>query len=332
MAEPQKSSNLFADVAVRLAAAWILVGGLFKLLYGTPADLPPSTRLLDDLVFQYQVYIAIELALAALAFTRPKLAWLPIVGAFAVFDVVLAQQLAAGAESCGCFGSKVTIDPKVMMAIDTGLLLLVLASRPWKHSGRGAPWIATGVLTLVGAVIPFVYSREVTEPGPAPSDVSGPDETTGGGGTPKGAGTGSGSKGEPKPKGGGLGRGFVSLDIEDWEGDFIGDTPLAKWIEGGVDALPLDGLWVLWRATCDHCAKHLEHLTMNPPDVPFITLVQLKEPQDTEANRVVFVMPEGGNVMHATCPDTVDYILTTPGEVWLEAGIVKKAVEGAEVE
>jgi hypothetical protein len=109
----------------------------------------------------------------------------------------------------------------------------------------------------------------------------------------------------------------------------IYDTPLAKWVTGGAEALPPDGLWVIWRATCDHCAKHLEDLTYDPPDAPLITLIQLKEPHDTEANRVVHVMPEGGHVIHATCPDSVDYVLTTPAELWLEGGTIVKAVEAA---
>jgi hypothetical protein len=168
------------------------------------------------------------------------------------------------------------------------------------------------LLAAAGAALPFAYSREVTEPGPANTNgVAG-----GGGGTPKAG-------------GGALGRGFVSLDIEKWVGKSVYDTPLAKWIDGGADALPTEGLWVLWRWTCDHCARHLERLVHNPADVPFVTLIRLKEPHDTEANRAVFLMPEGGNVIHATCPDTVEYILTTPGELWIEGGVIVRAVEGA---
>jgi hypothetical protein len=305
MTTESKPTGALAGVAVRLAAAWILTGGFFKLFLGTPADLPPSTRLLDDLVLTYQVYIAIELSVGFLAMLRPKAAWWLVAGALVVFEAVLLQQMAAGADSCGCFGSKVTMEPWKMAAIDGALLLFVLVSRPWRMRAGGAPWWLALLLAAVGAALPFALTREVSEPGPEADGEESPA-----GKTP-------------------IGRGYVSFPVESWVGQSVYDTPLAKWVTGGVEALPSEGLWIFYRWTCDHCAKHLEELTYQPPDTPFLTLILLKEPQDNEANKKVHVMPAGDHVIHASCPDKVDYILTTPAELWLEGGVIVKAVEGA---
>lgn len=299
-----------APLAVGLAAAWILVGAAFKLFLGTPNDLPPVVRdIYRDPVLVYKVVIAIECAVSALAILRPKHGWWLVAGAYVVFEAILATQLAAGAESCGCFGSKVPMTPERMVLIDSLLLVFLLATRPWKLPGRGAPWWLVLVLMAAGVALPFALDREVGAP-PAPAE-----------------GTAAAPVGRAK-----VGRGFVSFDVEEWVGKSIDETPLAQAIEGGIGELPFDGPWILWRSTCDHCAKHLEHLAQNPPDVPFITLVRLKERHDTEANRQVVVMPEGANVVQASCPDTIDYVVTTPAELWLEGGIIVRAEEGVGVE
>ncbi|MEM7309075.1 MAG: hypothetical protein AAF682_20495 [Planctomycetota bacterium] len=309
---PKGRGTALAALAVRLAAAWILAGGLFKLFLGTPADLPEVVRgLLDDLVLTYQLAIAIEFAAAALAILRPGWGWPPIVAAYLIFEYVLITQMAAGAESCGCFGSKVPMPPWGMMAIDSALLLFMLVTRPWRLPRTGAPWIVVVLVAAAGVAAPFVVDREAEAPPPA----SEPGEA------------GSGEPGEDTEAGGGL-RGFVELDVEDWVGQSIYDTKLAQWMEGDVYSLPGDGMWVLWRWTCDHCADHLQQLADAPPDVPFLVLVRLKEPGDTDANQSVFVKPAGDNVLEASCPDTVDYLITTPGELMVEAGTVVSGEQG----
>jgi hypothetical protein len=296
----------FAPAAVRLAAAWILVGACFKLFLGTPADLPAVVRgLQDDVVLTYKLAIALELATVVLAMLRPGLGFWPVLGAYLVFEGILASQLAAGEASCGCFGSKVKLTPQQMMWIDSSLLALMLLTRPWKLGRGGAPWWLALLLMAGGVALPFAQNREVGAP-PVPAN---------------------GGAASAKP-GGKVGRGYVVLDVEQWVGKTIDETPLAKCIEGGVEQLPFEGVWILWRMTCDHCARHFEHLAQTPPDAPFVTLVRLKEKQDTEANRQVTVLPEGDNVIQAQCPDTVDYLVTTPAELWLEGGVIVRAEEG----
>ncbi len=291
-----EKSPFLPAAAVRLAAAWILVGALFKLLLGTPADLPEIVREVpfsDGLV--YRSVIAVELALALLAFTRPRLAWVPVGLLYVLFEVILATQIAEGADSCGCLGSKVTLTPWQMAGIDTALLVLMLVARPWRITSRGLPFRLLVPGILVVALLPWIFDREVTE---LPPD--------------------GGNSARPL---------YFPLDIDEWVGQTIYDSPLADLIEEDIGTLPPEGLWVLWRWTCDHCAEHLEEMVRTPPDAMFITLVRVREKHDSEENRAVFFMPEGAHVMHVNLPDSVEYVISTPAELWIEDGVIVSAEE-----
>jgi hypothetical protein len=58
-----------------------------------------------------------------------------------------------------------------------------------------------------------------------------------------------------------------------------------------------------------------------------ITLLQLEEPNDTLANRVVHAMPDGNFVQHARLPPSIAYILQTPAELLLAGGKIVGARE-----
>ena len=59
-----------------------------------------------------------------------------------------------------------------------------------------------------------------------------------------------------------------------------------------------------------------------------LTLVQLEEREDTLANRVVHLLPDGNFVQHARLPATFRYVIQTPAELSLEQGKVVSAEEG----
>ena len=302
-ATPREGSPLPALI-VRLAGLWILAGAGFKLFEGTPADLPPIVRNLPlELGLTYKLAIMIELSVAFLAFLRPRWAWLPLVGAFVAFDAILVGML--GEESCGCFGSNITLAPETMLAIDSTLLLGILASRPWSRMRRGGAnvMVVAGAVAL-GCALPWLLDRQVS------TDAGGGKDT-----------------GEVVADGRPVKGGWLELDIENWVGQDIHDTPLAKYVD--FDALILEGLVVLYRNSCDHCADHLTQLAATEVGERMITLIRLEEPTDTEANRVVHLMPEGGFVQYGSLPDSITYILQTPGELVLENGKIVSATESA---
>ncbi len=293
------------QLVVRLAGLWILVGALFKLLLGTPADLPVPVRDFGahfgfDAGLTYRFAIGIELALAFLGLLRPRLAWVPLALLFVVFDAVLTMLIAGGAASCGCFGAKIPVPPGVMLALDSGLLLALVLVQPWRSLGDRRPGAVVLAAALAVAIaLPWMIDRE------AGGETSSPD---------------------------GLLRPYVSLDLKTWVGRDVWDTPLGApplSAYTDVNALPLDGLWIFYRWTCDHCRAHLEALAESEHGERMIVLIRLAEPIDSAENRVVHVIPSGDFVVQAELPDTYDYAITTPGELLLAGGRIVRAMEAA---
>lgn len=284
-------------VIMGLISAWILTGALFKLLLGTPADLPASVRELPlDLGLTYNLAISVELAVALSALLWPRVGWIGQGLLLLAFDAVLMPMVTSGDASCGCFGSRVTIPPAVMLAIDSTLFVALLLTRPWSSLGTlRAPHAALATALALALVLPWILDRQV-----------GPGEVTADGQPVKGA--------------------WLDLDIEKWVGRDVWDTPLGEPPFSAVlDVLPLDGLWVFWRADCEHCAAHLKHLKESEHGERLIGLVRLEAPTDTEANRMVHELPDGNFVAQATLPPSFTYVLTTPGELILEAGRISAA-------
>ncbi len=303
-----------AVLAITLGALWLLAGAGFKLLAGTPNDLPAVIREFPlELGLTYRLAIAAELVIGFTALLRPKLAWLPLAAVFVVFDVILVGML--GEDSCGCFGSSVTIPPAAMMAIDSALLLAILVTRPWSMRARRVPFAIVLIVAAIGLALPWLLDRQVRPGGAGPGASNGA--------TDGGSVTAVNEQGELEE----LGPAWIELDIESWVGQKPSDTPLADYCD--LDVIITDGLWVLYRDTCEHCAEHLLELAQTEVGERMVTLVRLRQKNDTEANRVVTLMPEGGFVQKLELPETVDYVLTTPGELVVENDVIVSATEGA---
>jgi len=296
---PERRSR-FALAWIWLIAAWVLTGAIFKLFWGTPALLPKVVRDLPlELGLTYNLAIGIELAISVVALTKPRWGWWMQAALLLVFDLVLSTQIAAGETNCGCFGAKLSVDPRVMLAADSALLVGLLAARPWSRLGVGLVPVVPVALAALVLALPWFFERQVES-----GEVV--------------------ASGQPVP---GL---WQDLPVEKWVEQEIWDTPLGRpplneYID--VGKLPLDGLWVFWRATCEHCAKHLAHLDANEHGERLITLIQLEEPNDTLSNRVVHTMPDGNFVQHARLPASISYILQTPAELLLAGGKIVAARE-----
>ena len=160
MTESSSSRAALGPTVVRLAALWILTGALFKLFVGTPNDLPGAVRdfaasIGVSLTTIFRLAIAIELTISVPALLRPRLLWPLVAAQLAVFCAILVPLALGGAASCGCFGSKVTIPPWVMFAIDGTLLLALLATRPWRSSPtRQKLWLPIGAAVLAAWIAP----------------------------------------------------------------------------------------------------------------------------------------------------------------------------------
>ncbi|GAB4222029.1 MAG: hypothetical protein Kow0062_17580 [Acidobacteriota bacterium] len=286
-----------AAAVVRLAALWLLAGGLFKLLWGSPADLP---ALLLELPLPpgliYRVAVAVELGVALAALLMPLLVAPLVAAVFGVFCALLLVMAWRGDASCGCFGASVTIPPLAMLAIDGTLLVALLALRPWarRRKRARAVVVATLVVAVAAAVAPWALNRERTAPA-----------------------AGDGASALP---------GYVVLDVASWIGRPLADTPLGRFLP--PEDLPADGLVVLYRMTCEHCAEELFELAATDDGSRPITLVRIVDDGETEADHVVAVLPEGPHVRMLELPRGIDWVVTTPAELTLEDGVVADAREG----
>lgn len=295
-----------AMAALGAVSLWVLAGAVFKLFWGTPALLPKPVievggKLGLELGLVYKLAIGLELAIVAVALLRPRLGWWALAALMVVFDLVLSAQIAAGETQCGCFGASFSPSPKVMLAIDTALLVFLLVTRPWKTAGAGFPLFVPAALAAVGLALPWFFDREL-----APTITKDGEELD----VSKNA--------------------YVILELERWVGQDIWDTPLGQApLSASIDVntLALDGLWVFWRATCDHCAEHLKLMKEKEQGQRLLVLVQLEEKNDTLANRVVHELPDGNFVQHARLPASIEYVLQTPGELLLEGGKIVAAKE-----
>jgi hypothetical protein len=349
---PKRSARPLAVVALLLAGGWLLAGALFKLTQGSPALLPAFMRELPlSLETLYPIVIGIELAVVASAWLRPSLGWLVLAGQYTVFFGVLALQIAAGEESCGCMGSKVSLTPWQMLGIDGTLFALLMFSRPWSGLPRGgAPLPLLGLVVAGLLALPWFGgrgqavdpgriraaqgsgAREVVAPeganaGPegeqSPGAVNGGDASPGGGAT-----AGEATPDQVESPASVPSQGWTVLDPRKWVGQDVFSIDAAEWLgEETVAMLPFDGLWVFYRQQCDHCRDHLLELANSEQGQRQVGLIRVPEASDTPDNSVILLRPEGPHVFECALPAGVDYVLSTPADATVAGGVVVDARE-----
>lgn len=343
--------HLRAIWALRIAAAWLSAGALFKLFGGNPNLIPPLVRTMTplSLVLTYHVAIAIELVIVVLALLKPRLGWAPIAALFVFFLVLLVDMLAKGQASCGCFGESFEMPPAVMLAIDGIVLAGVVLTRPWSSlKWDGAPWSLVGPAIAVALALPWIVIRDhsaavtpvgagaqtTSTPGSGDPSAAQPGASQPGAGTPNhGANgkpaTGSGTttpsptstKPIPQPSDSSQ-QIWVEMSPEKWVGKSIYDvTEFTKFIS--TDVIPSDGRIVLWRQGCTHCAAHLRDMANETITEPLL-LVQV--PDDLKDSRAVDAMPSGANVTQISFPPGTVGLFETPVEIRVEGGVVKSVL------
>ncbi len=305
-----------AAAAIRISALWVLTVALIKLFKGTPGDLPIMVQHFAswlELGLKFQIVIGIELSVVFVALLRPRWGWPLLVGMFTLFIGMLISMIAAGVDSCGCFGGALKMKPVTMLAIDGTCLAAILATRPWS-SLRATP-LRWGVLVpalAVAWIAPFVAFKNeqlpVNPPGP---------------GTPAG----------PVAP---ISLPEFQMLIPDgpnsnpsWVGKHLKETPLGSLID--VEVYPQDAIWILYRITCDHCAKEFQDIIADPERAAKLyVLVRISEP-DEEASRQVRLDQYPPIFQEAILPLLKrGYGGQTPWTLEVEAGIVKSAKPGFE--
>jgi hypothetical protein len=352
-----------ARVALTLGLLWLAAGALYKLFEGSPNDLPATVKEHSPLgaLDTMRLAIGIELAVIGLVIAVPRIGWFFLSSAFAVFIAVLVPLALAGEASCGCFGGNISIDPKVMLAVDGALLVMILATRPWsvlpRESGLGAasllPFFAVAALAPYGkikpAVLPPVEPRAsvVSTDEAATGDPSSqPAATVDVGTSSQGAAPadGTGVTGSPPPVAEApasplKGVEFHDLRVSDWVGQDAWATDLTFFYEAGASAGFAQGAFlpnshvIVYRQTCHDCKEHLEQVWQEQQNGDpkwqgrTIVLLRLEEAKDTAQNNVCTMLPEPSEKI--TFPTLKrGYGITTPYSFDLdEAGLIQNPVD-----
>ncbi|MCC6408898.1 MAG: hypothetical protein IT453_17180 [Planctomycetes bacterium] len=338
-------SSKYARLAVGLASLWILTGAGFKLLAGTPNDLPvPVLQFFADVDpgVKLHLAVAIELAVVALGFLAPAFGWFWVSGCLAVFVAVLLKLLSMSAEECGCFGTAIKVHPGVMLGVDSALLLAIAATRPWKslRGAKGAPLPLVAVVVVLAIAAPWLVIDEgggSRRPGSGSTstatELPGGAQTTGGPTVAPGFGATQGDA--PKPSDAGatapsepaaaveLPRYVVLSSLKQkWVGKHVRDTELGAWMD--VDLYPPDAEWILFRYTCDHCREHFLKLDSEFATNPkTYVLVHIPDDKD-ETHKVVETLPPHVEPI-VELPRGTEWVGVTPWTLELEGGVVKRA-------
>ncbi len=325
-----------AATIVRAAAVWILLGGVLKLFWGTPNDLPDVVRdmMWRDPAAWLALVVGVELLIGIAAMISPRLGWWGVAALLAVFTGVAVIETARGSESCGCFGAAVTVPPWVMAAIDVLILAAVLWARPWSSLRNGAwrPWwcIGTGLAAFTFAFLLINEEGDAPDSPTNPLAVStlpangvlsppngsnfppdnGSNVADDGGEVPTVPDTPEWRLPDRLPR-------WVELRPQDWVGHDLRATQLAIWTD--VSKIPDNSLLVFYYDTCPHCRDLLRQLAANPMGENY---VMLRFPPVRGYPVVVDQRPQG---LLVDLPKGTQWVIEVPWKVTVRGGRVERA-------
>lgn len=137
-------------------------------LYGFGVDPVARTGVFSAPAFQFFV-IAFEISLGGwlVSGKLPSGAWLTALTTFLIFAAVSFYQGWLGQASCGCLGSKVSVNPWLMFVIDLTALAALIIGRPdltpiWNHRAaivRTGVYLFGAYFLFMGALAGFAHYR-----------------------------------------------------------------------------------------------------------------------------------------------------------------------------
>lgn len=317
-ARPTMWASVSAVFLRFLLPAYILLGAVTKLLYAKPADLPQwiqswllsTTTIATDIrPMLLSVIITVELLAILVMLLLPRFAKAAGVFILTAFIFVLLAEVVHLANryplmealfdgSCGCFGTAVAIPPGVMLIVDVVLLGAVLAAsrrqiaRIRIGSGSLIAFIALG---LVSAALAFQTPLIRTERHLTQEEL-----------------------------------GDNVLRPQLWIGKQFSETPLARIVD--LDPTMLGGgrqHWIFYRKSCSVCHGlfEREYASDELPD-GLTAIVAIEVPHPAGAPPI-----SEEDILCPTCEfvsldSAVDWLVSTPGTVIIEDGIVVDFIDG----
>jgi hypothetical protein len=320
-----RTTRIALAAAIRVAAGWTALGGLAKLLFGVPSDLPLLLQgvMWPDPATFLALVIGIELFVAALALISPRAGWPAIVAILTLFCAASLYEMARGSANCGCFGTLFSISPEVTLTIDATLAATILSLRPWSVL-RSNESMLRRVAPVAGAIGIAVISVAAAMGGPLVAAAKPPvvnrdtesarvrESTAESNGDGKLA---SNSVQPPAqmPR-------LVVLAPDSWEGLPLESTELARWID--VSSFPRDASIILYMDTCPHCRDLLSDRANDPASLEYV-LVRVPSANPRFPVYVKDDIPSG---LRVDLPRGTRWSIVVPWEVIVRDGKVERAV------
>lgn len=301
-----------------LLPAYILLGAVTKLLYAKPADLPQwiqswllsSTTITTDIrPMLISAIITVELLAILVMVFLPRFAKAAGIFILTAFSFVLIAEVvhltnryplmeALFDGSCGCFGTAVGIPPGVMLIIDVVLLIAVVAASRAQIAririGTGS-LIAFIALGLVSAALAFQAPLISTNRPPTQEEL-----------------------------------GDNVLRPQLWIGKQFSETPLARIVD--IDPTMLGGgrqQWIFYRKSCSVCHGLFEREYADA-DLPngLTAVVAIEVPHPPGAPPIAEEEIACPTCEFVQLDPTIDWLVTTPGTVIIEDGVIVEFIDG----
>ena len=295
-------SSATGYVVVRLALGLVLLLAAGLKAHQLSTGPVGETWLLDSRWFLIAV-VEFELlfGLWLLAGIYPRLTWKVAVATFAWFAAVSLYLALSGQASCGCLG-RVPVNPWYMLGFDAAATLALLCCRP-------APARLTAVArarsrVLAGAAVVAVWLMV---------------------GIPLGLAMGSYTPGTLADSGDILGQSeFVVLEPETWVGKRL---PLLEHVDIGDQLAQGEWIVLLYHHDCPSCGEVITRYVQPARDRPRVALVEV--PKHGRAPEQVELDASCCSVGRLS--QTREWFVTTPVELLLEGGVVKRVVSSRDL-
>ncbi|MCH7797253.1 MAG: hypothetical protein IID28_02255 [Planctomycetes bacterium] len=311
--------------------AWVLTGALFKLMEGTPSNLPGKTilplaaRMNLDLHWTLAVLIGLEFLAIAVMLCMARLARPMAIFLLSVFCLVLIGEMVQGnVTSCGCLGN-VKIPPWVILAIDGSLLLGVVLFDPSPlipAAPSRTPAVLAAVLIAGGFGLSYWMVIHPLETRTTTTTTNDNGNGNGHGGAPVVV-----SNVTPVPSF------WFAKDVGSWVGKPWTEVELFSFMPRKPSGLDSGTRYVVFYSrTCDHCEDMFRDDLNGSAITSMVTAIEVPDSPTvlTSDNGWWPGPPQECELL--SLPLGCDWIMTTPVALRIVDGIVQCAVEGEHTE
>ncbi len=323
---PASPTSLIGLILCRMVVPlWVAAGATVKLFSGSPGNLPSTFVSFAretgiDLGFLLYTLIGLEFFAVGVMVLLARWSRLMAIFMLGSFCLILIGEMVAGAESCGCFGGTITIQPWQMLIVDGILLAGVIFFAP-RIAGtalslaRGIPLMV--VMMVAGIGLSFgaasVIHQDIQQSPEVDPNID-PDDPTR----------------NPNPRA--LPSNWWAQTIDNWTGKPWREIPLFQFMPRWPEGLDEGKHYIVFYSrTCSHCEIMFIDDFTRDIGAPVIA-IEIPESRTQLRGENAWPMPETFNVTRVQLPLGPDWYIQAPLSLRIEDGIVRCAKEGDHVE